>query len=98
MELESPSIKKAKYTREISISTKNQDLDLKYTQMEIFMLVNLHKIKNMDKELFIGSVSTMLNKKISNNIMEHGGEAYQMDKASITRIMAIIILESSKMD
>lgn len=98
MELESLSIRKGKYMREISTSTKNRDLDPKYTQMEIFMWVNSHKIKNMVKELFIGSASITQNKKISKNIMELGGEAYQMDKANISKTMVIIILGNSKMD
>ena len=60
----------------------------KYILMEIYMQEVFQKIKNMVKDHFIGLVYVhhlvqyKQNKKF-NNIMDNGGEIYQMEKDNI---------------
>jgi hypothetical protein len=85
----------AGFIKVISIKIRKMGMDVNYMGMEICLLDIFHKIKSMAKAHFIGLVSVrlhVLNKlalKLS-NIMEIGGEDYQMEKENIKKQMVII--------
>jgi hypothetical protein len=85
----------AGFIKAISIKIRKVGMDVNYMEMEICLLDIFRKIKSMGKGHFIGLVYVrlhVLNKLVLklNNIMEIGGEDYQMEKENIKKQMEII--------
>ena len=86
----------AEYMKDTFLTTKRMGMGVSSIQMEIYILENLDKIKNMERGLSIGSVFALLlvqkiRSIISNSTMVYGGVGYQMERDNTKSLMVSCI-------